>query len=255
MSKPIFIIKKNSQKIQNHFKNILTREMFDEICEYITGTKDYICSFKDNSYGDEYFVQGRRNEGRMLILKYNGIVSYIALSMPDNDGKKGGRNSAVESVGVLYNKFYADNNPNKKLYYYFVGKKGLSTPYLNFNYRIFKTIGFEFINDIEVLGGKIESFTTVEDVITAKNMITKNARNRTNNPTFIILDENSTVQIYGKTFGAHKYESSMLCYALAMISKNADVELYEISDNGLSSLPQPSQDVISSLGNINICNT
>lgn len=112
MSKPVFIIKKNSQKIKNHFRKILTRDMFSEICEYITGEKEYICRFKDNSYGDEYFSQGRWNEGRMLILKYNGMVSYIALSMPDNDGKKGGRNSAVESVGVLYNKFFSDKNPN-----------------------------------------------------------------------------------------------------------------------------------------------
>lgn len=105
------------------------------------------------------------------------------------------------------------------------------------------------------MGGRVVPFTAAEDVITAKNIITKNSRNKTNNPTFITLDENSTVQIYGKTFGAHKYESSMLCYALAMTNKNATVELYEISDNGLSSLPQPSLDVISALGNIVICNT
>lgn len=250
MGKPVFLIKKNSQKIQDHFKKILTRDMLTEICVCITGKRDFICRFKDNAYGDEYFTEGKWNEGRLLILKYDNSVAYIALSMPDIDKKKGGRNSAVESVGVLYNKFYFDRNPNKKLFYYFVGKKGLSTQYLNFNYRIFKTIGFNFINDKEVLGGMVSAFSTVEDVIAAKSLITQNARNRTNNPTFIVLDENNKVQIYGKTFGAHKYESSMLCYALAMISRNSEVELYEISDNGLSALPQPSQEVIKSLGNV-----
>lgn len=254
--KPIFIIKENAQKTKGHFRNILSREVLKDICIKVTGRSDFICYFKSNNYGDKYFDKGKWNVGRMAILKYDNNIAYIALSMPDcEDSSKTGRNSAIESVGVLYNRFYMDKDDKKKLFYYFVGKKGLTTPYLQFHYRVFKTIGFEFLNDQEMIGNKVQEFTTVEDVIASKNVVTKRARNKKNNPTFVTQNENNIVQIYGKTFGAHKYETSMLCYMLSKLNKLNKVELYEISDNGLSSLPKPSQDIIIQLKNIVICNT
>lgn len=254
ISKPVFIIKKNTQKIKGHFETVLTRDVLKDICIKVTGKSDFIYQFKENDYGDNYYTAGRWNEGRLVILKYDDKVAYITIS--NSDPKTSGRNSSVESVGVLYNKYVLDANENKELYYYFICKNGRAgTPYLNFAYRVFKTIGFNFLNDEEVLGNKVTAFSTAEDVINAKTMSSKNSRNKTNNPTFVTRNEENIVQIYGKTFGAHKYETSMLCYMFSMLKGIDWIELYEISDNGLSSLPYPSQVVIKRLGNIKLCNT
>ena len=256
MAKPIFIIKENSQKIKNHFRKVLTRDILKDICFRITGETEFICRFKDNAYSDKYFAAKKANEGRLVILKYLDKTAYIFVSLPDpQDVKKSGRNSWVESVGVLYNKYFIDDDTNKEIYYYFLGKKKVSTPYLNFQYRVFKTIGFNFLNDKETLGSEVQPFTTVEDVITLKTAVTKKSRNTKNNPTFVIQSGENKVQLYGKTFGAHKYETSMLCYMLAKLNSPNDVELYEITDNGLTSLPQQSQEVISRFTNIKICST
>lgn len=137
----------------------------------------------------------------------------------------------MESVGVLYNKYCIDDDVNKEIYFYFLGKKNVSTPYLGFQYRVFKTIGFRFLNDKETLGNEIQPFTTVEDAITLKSVVAEGARNKKNNPTFVIQNEDNKVQIYGKTFGAHKYETSMLCYMLAKLNFPNDVELNKITEN------------------------
>ncbi len=255
-NKPIFIIKENAQKTKGHFRSVLNRTVLRDICKRVTGRSDFICRFKLNDYGDKYYEKGKWNVGRLIILKWDNNVAYITLSMPDcEDSSKTGRNSAIESVGVLYNRFYMDKDENKKLFYYFIGKKGLATQYFQFHYRVFKTIGFVFLNDQEMIGTKVQAFTTVEDVITSKNAVTRRAKNKKNNPTFVTQNENSTVQIFGKTFGAHKYETSMLCYMLSKLNQPNKVELYEISDNGLSSLPKPSQAIIAQLANIELCNT
>ncbi|RGH40375.1 Uncharacterised protein [uncultured Clostridium sp.] len=256
MAKPTFIIKENSQKVKNHFRKVLTRDILKDICFRITGETEFICRFKDNAYSDKYFAAKKTNEGRLAILKYSGKTAYIFISLPDpKDVKKSGRNSWVESVGVLYNKYFLDDDTNKEIYYYFLGKKKVSTPYLNFQYRVFKTIGFNFLNDKETLGSEVQPFTTIEDVITLKTAVTKRSRNKKNNPTFLIQNGENKVQLYGKTFGAHKYETSMLCYVLATLNSPNDVELFEITDNGLTTLPGPSQKVISQFANIKICST
>lgn len=194
MAKPTFIIKENSQKVKNHFRKVLTRDILKDICFRITGETEFICRFKDNAYSDKYFAAKKTNEGRLAILKYSGKTAYIFISLPDpKDVKKSGRNSWVESVGVLYNKYFLDDDTNKEIYYYFLGKKKVSTPYLNFQYRVFKTIGFNFLNDKETLGSEVQPFTTIEDVITLKTAVTKRSRNKKNNPTFLIQNGENKV--------------------------------------------------------------
>ena len=115
MAKPTFIIKENSQKVKNHFRKVLTRDILKDICFRITGETEFICRFKDNAYSDKYFAAKKTNEGRLAILKYSGKTAYIFISLPDpKDVKKSGRNSWVESVGVLYNKYFLDDDTNKE---------------------------------------------------------------------------------------------------------------------------------------------
>ena len=57
------------------------------------------------------------------------------------------------------------------------------------------------------------------------------------------------IQIYAKTFGASKYESTLMAVAISHIA-DRPVELYNICEQDLKKLPQASIDTIESLGNI-----
>ena len=75
-------------------------------------------------------------------------------------------------------------------------------------------------------------------------------KNSANKSTYITKDSNNVTQIYGKTYGANKYETSLICYALSYMNLSKPIELYEINDNGLSILPKSCLDVIKSLGKV-----
>ena len=78
MAKPTFIIKENSQKVKNHFRKVLTRDILKDICFRITGETEFICRFKDNAYSDKYFAAKKTNEGRLAILKYSDHCIHAA---------------------------------------------------------------------------------------------------------------------------------------------------------------------------------
>jgi hypothetical protein len=81
-------------------------------------------------------------------------------------------------------------------------------------------------------------------------------RNSSNNSTYITKSGPFDFDIYGKTYGASKYETSMICYALSFLARNEDkITLYEVVENDLSELPKISREVISSLGKIRIVKT
>ena len=98
---PHFYIKKNSQKIKDSIMNSITASNLLEICKYITGLEDYVVDFLENDYQDDV-LPPTYNKGRLIILKYNGSVSYISISELQNDG----RNSSIQSVPTAYNMFY-----------------------------------------------------------------------------------------------------------------------------------------------------
>lgn len=242
--KPYFIIKKHSQKIRNQFMDILTQDVLKDVCKRATGRDDFTYDYVENDYRDE-FVSNTYNKGRLAILLYKDCVTYISFS----ENKIHGRNSSIQSVPTAFNIFFNNTNPHKRLCYYFLPFEGnAETDYHIFIYRLMRTIGFKFLNSDEVLTQSVVPFNTAEDIVSTRRIVA--GRNSANNSTYITKGSNNVTQIYGKIYGANKYETSLLCYALSYMNLPKPIQLYEINDNGLSVLPQSCLDVIRKLGKV-----
>ena len=62
--------------------------------------------------------------------------------------------------------------------------------------------------------------------------------------------------IYGKTYGANKYETSLICYALASLWQPGQrIKLYEVLEGDLKELPETSLNIIRQMGVIDIVPT
>ena len=111
------------------------------------------------------------------------------------------------------------------------------------------TAGAIFLNATEYLNNEINPFNSVEDIIAHRNL--NRDRNRTNKSTYLTINENNILQIYGKTYGANKYETTLLCLAISEITTKP-IELYQIQEGNLKQLPVPVREVINAQGKISI---
>ena len=239
MAKPHFIIKNKFQRRSDLYSDLLTSQILKDVCEKVTGTRDYTCEFDDTGY----------NKGRLAILEYRGRTNFISFS----EDKVMGRNSSFQSFPTALVRYHQEENPNKKIFFYFLPSTGnYETSYFKFIYRLMKTAGVEFLNENDFLTSIIQSFTAVDDIITARDM--NRGRNRSNQSTYLTRGSDNTIQIYGKTYGASKYETTLLCLALSKIATNK-IELYEICEGSLRILPAPAREVINNLGTIKIIST
>ena len=68
---------------------------------------------------------------------------------------------------------------------------------------------------------------------------TNRSRNRSNSSSYITIGEDRTVQVYAKTYGANKYESTLLGMALSRLTKGG-IDMYQICEGGLKQLPERS---------------
>ena len=129
----------------------------------------------------------------------------------------------------------------------------LDPPYTHmFVYRLMKTVGFVFLN--ASLASPINSFVTIEDMMRAR--AENREINKSNHSTFISKNENGEYEAYCKTFGASKYESSLICYAMSMIHGQAGkIRLYEILEGNLKKLPKASLQVLEKMGTVDIIET
>lgn len=250
---PHFIIKKNLQKskITNiYFSDIITPDVLKDVCYKITGQMLFTYEYVDNKYQD-MFIKESYNKGRMAILLYKDVVNYITFS----ELEIGGRNSSVQSVPTAFNLYYSNPYPKKHLYYYFLNASGnIETDYQMLIYRLMKTIGFEFLNASEKLNNNIFPFNSVDDIIFNRKV--NAGRNKSNNSTFITKNILGEIEIYGKTYGANKYETSLICYALSKLCKSIQhIKLYEVLEGDLKELPKSSLNVIKKMGNIEIIPT
>ena len=92
-----------------------------------------------------------------------------------------------------------------------------------------KTAGFDFLNVPPTIAGQITAFNSIDDIIRAPH----------------------EYEIYGKTYGANKYDTSLICYAISKLAQPQDhIVLYEYNEKDLKELPTASLDVIRSMGNI-----
>lgn len=232
-----------------YFSDSVTPEVLKDVCTRITGTSDFEYEYVDNSYSDDT-LEATYNKGRLAILHYDSKVAYISFS----ENEINGRNSSVQSVPTAFNQYYMNHYPNKELFYYFLNTTGnAETDYHVLIYRLMKTIGFDFINE-SVLETQIDPFTSVEDLMHSRRINT--GRNKSNNSTYITKSTSKNIDIYGKTYGASKYETSMICYALSKLAKKTHIlTLYEVLEQNLKELPKSSLDVLNDMGNITIVPT
>lgn len=249
---PKFIIKRNMQKSAQtgiYFDYLVTDPIMGQICIEVTGRPDYEVEFVENDYCDE-FLDAKYNQGRLGILQYHNTVTYISFS----DEKCEGRNSGIQSVPTAFNRFFSNAHKDKRLYFYFLPCRGNNaTPYYLFMYRLMRTAGFDFINTPSSLAGQINAFTSIDDIIRARKE--NGDKNSGNNATYILKNAPHEYEIFGKTYGANKYDTSLICYAISKLAQPEDhITLYEYNEKDLKELPAASLEVLRSMGNINIVN-
>jgi len=232
MPRPHFTIKNRFQKRSELYEDILATDILRDVCQRLTGRRDYAVTFDDTDY----------NIGRLAILEYNGTINYVSFS----EFEIGSRNSFFQSFPSALVKYHQEANPRKNINFYFLEPDGnIETPYFIFMYRLMKTAGTNFLNERDYLTAVINPFNSVSDIIVQRDL--NRGRNRGNVSSYVTIDENDTLQIFGKTYGANKYETTLLCLAIHEITPYS-MELYEIQEGNLRQLPRGARDVISSLG-------
>lgn len=228
----------DAQKTPRLFDRILTREVLTDICLRITGQSQYHIAKDHSTY----------NRGRLLFVEYNGIVNYVSLSEASIEG----RNSSLQSVPTAINLFYADQRLNKRLCYYFIPHIGNAfTDYHLFIYRLLVTAGVDFLNIDRYYHSSILPYRNIDDLIIDRR---DNQTSNSSNNSSYVSKSSEKIQIYAKTFGASKYESTLLAIAISHIA-DRPIDLFNICEQDLTRLPQASLRTIATLGNISIHNT
>ena len=95
---PHFVIKANLQKSKNtgvYFGDVVTPTILRDVCFRITGQTTFTYEYVDNDYED-MFLEKSYNKGRLAIMQYEDVASYISFS----ELEIGGRNSSVQSVPI-----------------------------------------------------------------------------------------------------------------------------------------------------------
>lgn len=228
-----FTIKNRFQRRDITYRDILTPNILNDICQKLTDQNQYEVIFDDTGY----------NKGRLVKLEFEGKIHYISIS--ENEIRS--RNSFFQSFPSALVQFYLDVNPNKELYFYFLApdNNNIETNYFVFMYRLMKTAGAKFMNETEYLSQVYQPFNSVFDLINSRDL--NRRRNSGNASTYISMNGYNTLQIFGKTYGANKYETILLTLAIKNISPYA-IELYEIQEGDLSILPEPGRSILIQLG-------
>lgn len=253
MDIPHFIIKNNMNKSSvtgKYMRDILTDAILRDVCLRITGREEYSVDFVENQYEDDCLSKSY-NKGRLAVLKYDGRNAFISFSEETAEG----RNSAVQSVGTAFNIYYQSEAEHKELYYYFVGTgTKFRTDYLLNAYRQMQTIGFRFLNG-EVLESAIVSYGSVEDLISSRKITAK--KNKSNNASYVTKEKSKEIEIFAKTFGANKYDASMLGFTASVLAKlhGQHITLYEILEGNLEHMPEACARTLKLMGNVDIIPT
>ena len=231
----IITYRPDAQKTPGLFDRILTNEVLLDICLRVTGQSRFRVVKDRSTY----------NRGRLVFLEYGGIVNYISLS----EVNIGGRNSSLQSVPTAINMFYADQRQNKRLCYYFIPHVGNAfTDYHLFIYRLLMTAGIDFLNIGDYYQQHVLPYRNVDDLIIDRR---ENQTSNSSNNSSYVSKTSDKIQIYAKTFGASKYESTLLAIAISHIA-DRPIDLFNICEQDLTKLPQASLNTIEGLGNISM---
>ncbi len=218
---------------------MLSDEILEDICFKITGQSVFTVSYTDET-----------NEGQLATLTFEGNNFYIFLFQ-----KKDSRNACFQSFPTALLKSLNDSQ-SRGVFCYFLPLAEeeiprIKTNYFKFMYRLMKTVGTNFINELLLVPYTIQPFQTVEDIILAKNNI--RGRNSGNNSSYITKSTDDVIQVFGKLYGANKYETSLLCIAIYRVSYN-NIELFEIEEGNLRKLPKIARDYLLSLERFSVVN-
>lgn len=225
----------DAQKTPGLFDTILTDAILMDICQRVTGQNSYRVVKDRYSY----------NKGRLVYVEFNGVITYVSLSEISIEG----RNSSLQSVPTALNLYYADSRANKSFCYYFMPHNGNAfTAYHLFIYRLMKTAGVRFLNIEQYCQDEIDSYQNVDELIVDRR---DNQTGNSSNNSSYVSKTSDKIQIYAKTFGASKYESTILAIAVSHIA-DRPVELYSICEQDLKRLPKASEDTIRALGNVSL---
>ena len=231
----IITYRPDAQKTPGLFDRILTNEVLLDICLRVTGQSRFRVVKDRSTY----------NRGRLVFLEYGGIVNYVSLS----EANIGGRNSSLQSVPTAINMFYADQRQNKRLCYYFIPYVGNAfTDYHLFIYRLLMTAGIDFLNIGDYYQQHVLPYRNVDDLIIDRR---ENQTSNSSNNSSYVSKTSDKIQIYAKTFGASKYESTLLAIAISHIA-DRPIDLFNICEQDLTKLPQASLNTIEGLGNISM---
>ena len=237
-STPHFTIKNNYQKSTAHYSDFLTNEVLKDICLRITGIDTFTVDFIDEV-----------NVGKLALLEYDGSSSYVLIPDLEVDG----RNAYFQSFPTSLVSYYADQSTNKNIYFYFLPFKGNNdTNYYRFLYRLMATAGVRFLNTTDYFPNEIVPFSTVEDIISGREL--NRNRNKSNKSTYITKNTDNIIEVFGKTYGANKKETTLLCLALSNLL-NEKAKLYIICEQDLTNLPAPDLAVINALDKIEVIQT
>jgi len=180
------------------------------------------------------------NKGRQAKLFYTNKVYYISFS----ENRINSRNSSFQSFPTALINYLNDTNVHKKIFFYILTSKGnIETDYFLFMYRLMKTVGTYFLNEEKNLSISITPFSSFQDIMLHKSLIRN--KNKANNSSYI-TKTNNTIQIYGKLYGANKYETILLSLALHQVSK-LNLKLFEIEEGKLKKLPKAARNYLLSL--------
>ena len=231
----IITYRPDAQKTPELFDIVLTREVLLDICQLVTGQSRFRVVKDCSTY----------NRGRLLLVEYEGSINYVSLSEASIEG----RNSSLQSVPTAINMFYADQRQNKRLCYYFIPHIGNAfTDYHLFVYRLLMTAGVDFLNIGSYYQQSVLPYRNIDDLIIDRR---ENQTSNSSNNSSYVSKTSDKIQIYAKTFGASKYESTLLAVAISHIA-DRPVDLFNICEQDLTRLPQASMNTIESLGNISM---
>lgn len=229
----IFKIKRNFQRRDFTYEDILTNDVLLDVCQKLTGQDDFVIEWDDEGY----------NKGRLAKLEFNDNSFYISFS----EMEVRSRNSFFQSFPSALTQFLLETNPNKSLNFYFLppDRDAIKTNYFVLMYRLMKTVNTIFLNETLYLSRVYPPFNSITDIII--NRDSNRGRNPGNASTYAAIDETDSLQIFGKTYGANKYETILLTLAFNNVSEYP-IEVYEIQEGNLSILPEPGRQLIINSG-------
>jgi hypothetical protein len=231
-SLPHFVIDERFQK-GGSYRTLLTDDVLADVSSRLTGNPNFSVTFEP-----------RVNVGRLAMLHYHGKSYFVSVSEIDVQS----RNSSFQSFPSALSRYVLADGEKEICYYVHPAIRGnFTTDYFIFMYRLMKTAGVNLMNIAEHVPRPILPFSAPEDVIAAKEAL--RTKGTGNNSTYVTRGSDGAAEVYGKTYGANKYETTLICLALAQIAP-VGLRLYQIEEGGLKALPLLSRRAIHARGGV-----